>query len=128
MNLLLDTHTLLWWLIDSPALSKRARSAISDPDNQAWVSAATGWECATKHRLGKLPEAERFVLRSEELLRRSGIQSLDVKMIHGLRGGSYQVAHADPFDRIIAAQAEIEGMTLVSRDPVFGSFPVRVVW
>ncbi|MDP1606537.1 MAG: type II toxin-antitoxin system VapC family toxin [Rhodocyclaceae bacterium] len=128
MNLLLDTHTFLWWLTDSPKLSTKAREAIADANNEAWVSAVTGWECATKHRLGKLPEAERFIARAEEIIQRAGMRRLPIDLFHGLRAGSYLDPHGDPFDRMLAAQAEIEGLILVTRDPVFSRFPVQALW
>lgn len=128
MNLLLDTHALLWWLTDSPALSQNARIAIGDPANVIWVSAASGWECATKHRLGKLPQAERFVANAQDVLRRAGMQSLSVSLAHGVRAGAYSFTHADPFDRILAAQTEIEGFVLVTRDPAFAEFSIQVLW
>jgi PIN domain nuclease of toxin-antitoxin system len=128
MRLLLDTHALLWWLIDSPKLSASARAAIADPANDTLVSSVVGWECATRHRLGKLPEAERFVAQVDEVMRRACMTPFPLTLRHALRAGSYAVAHADPFDRMLAAQAELENLTLVTRDPAFKQFPVSVLW
>jgi PIN domain nuclease of toxin-antitoxin system len=128
MRLLLDTHTFVWWLIDSPRLSLSAREAIANTDNDTLVSAVVGWECAIKHRLKRLPEAERFLSRSDEVLRRAGMEALPITMAHGMRAGSYPCAHRDPFDRMLAAQAELEDLTLVTRDPEFADFPVRTLW
>ena len=128
MRLLLDTHVLLWWLIDSPKLSVDARKAIADADNDTVVSAVVGWECAIKHRLRQLPEAERFLSRPDEILRRAGMEELAITMAHGIRAGNYPSAHRDPFDRMLAAQAELEDMTLVTRDPEFAGFPIRTLW
>lgn len=128
MRLLLDTHAFLWWLIDSPKLSAPARAAITDPANDTLVSSVVGWECATKHRLGKLPEAERFVAQADEVMRRAGMTPFALTLGHALRAGNYQAAHADPFDRMLAAQAELDGLMLVTRDPVFTQFPVSVLW
>ncbi|MFM7548193.1 MAG: type II toxin-antitoxin system VapC family toxin [Cyanobacteriota bacterium] len=92
--LLLDTHALLWWLVEPEKLSALAYSAVNDPAASIFVSAATGWELATKLRLGKLPGAE--------------------QLHHGVHAGGYRQAHRDPFDRLLAAQAELEGLQLVS--------------
>ena len=128
MRLSLDTHAFLWWLTDSPKLSTAARAAISDPENEALVSAVVGWECATKYRLGRLPEAERFVARADDVTRRAGMASLVVTLDHAVRAGSYSATHGDPFDRMLAAQAELDGLILVTRDPAFRQFPVNVLW
>lgn len=128
MRLLLDTHTFVWWLIDSPRLSFSAREAIADADNDTLVSAVVGWECAIKHRLKRLPEAERFLSRPDEVLRQAGMEVLPITMAHSMRAGSYPSAHRDPFDRMLAAQAELEDLTLVTRDSEFADFPVRTLW
>jgi PIN domain nuclease of toxin-antitoxin system len=128
MRLLLDTHAYLWWLIDDSRLSRMARETIMSSDNAVYVSAVTGWEVATKHRLGKLPEADAVLARLPEITVRAGIATLPLAFSHGLRSGNYRNNHGDPFDRMLAAQAEIEDLTLVSRDPVFRDFPVKVLW
>jgi len=128
MRLLLDTHVLLWWFMDDPLLSRGASAAIADESNEVLVSAASAWEIATKHRLGKLPEARDAYPRFEELVARNGFAMLPVSVRHGLRAGSYLDPHGDPFDRMLAAQAELEGLSLVSRDRIFARFPVQLVW
>lgn len=128
MRLLLDTHALLWWLIDSPKLTPVARAAIADPENETLVSAVVAWECATKYRLGKLPQAEHFVARVDDVMRRAGMDPLMVTLAHALRAGSYPATHGDPFDRMLAAQAELDDLILVTRDPAFRQFPVNVLW
>ncbi len=128
MRLLLDTHAFLWWLIDSPKLSLAARKAIADADNDTVVSVVVGWECAIKHRLKRLPEAERFLSRPDEVLRRAGMEVLPITMAHGIRAGNYPSDHRDPFDRMLAAQAELEDMTLITRDLEFTHFPIRTLW
>lgn len=128
MRLLLDTHALLWWWTDDPQLSARARDAISNPGNDVLVSAATAWELATKHRIGKLGEAGEAVARFDELVTADGFQHLPVSYYHCLRAGGYAVDHRDPFDRTLAAQAELERLVLVTRDPAFGMFAVETCW
>lgn len=127
-DLLLDTHALLWWWSADPALSKGAREALRDSQNNAFVSAASAWEIATKFRLGRLPEYEGAVLRFNELVIDAAMRHLPVTYQHGLRAGSYDAKHRDPFDRILAAQAELESLILVTGDAAFREFPVRVLW
>ena len=128
MKLLLDTHTLLWWFINDRRLSAPAQAAILDERNEIHVSAVSAWEIATKDRLGKLPEAKDPAPRFMELVAADGFLLLNLSCAHGLRAGGYPNSHGDPFDRMLAAQAEIEELTLVSRDPVFRDFPVKVLW
>ncbi len=128
MKLLLDTHAFLWWATDDPNLSVSARAAIADESNPVFVSAATAWEISTKHRLGKLNEAAAVCERFHELVMADGFELLPVDAYHALKAGSYRVPHRDPFDRMLAAQTELEGMDLVTRDPSFKLFRTRVFW
>jgi PIN domain nuclease of toxin-antitoxin system len=128
MKLLLDTHALLWWFVNDRRLSAPARAAILDERNDIHVSAVSAWEIATKDRLGKLSEAKDAAPRFMDLVAADGFRLLNVSCEHGLRAGGYPNSHGDPFDRMLAAQAELEGMLLVSRDPVFRDFPIRILW
>lgn len=128
MRLLLDTHTLLWWFVNDQRLSGSAREIILDEANEIHVSAANAWEIATKYRLGKLPQAHDAVPRFSELVEADGFMHLQITHEHALRAGGYLAPHADPFDRLLAAQAELEGLILVSCDSQFAHFPVRVLW
>jgi PIN domain nuclease of toxin-antitoxin system len=127
-SLLLDTHALLWWLVEPEKLSPLAQTAIHDPTATIFVSAASGWELATKVRLGKLPGAEGLLQDLASLVRQQGFQPLPVQVHHGIRAGGYPQPHRDPFDRLLAAQAELEGRQLVSVDPALTSFPCRLLW
>ncbi|MCP9848965.1 type II toxin-antitoxin system VapC family toxin [Cyanobium sp. Morenito 9A2] len=127
-SLLLDTHTLLWWLVEPEKLSPLAHTAINDPAAAIFVSAASGWELATKVRLGKLPGVESLLLDLPAVLQQQGFQLLAVQLQHGLRAGGYPQPHRDPFDRLLAAQAELEGMHLVSIDSALATFPCRLLW
>ena len=127
-SLLLDTHALLWWLAEPEKLSLAAQAAIADPAAEVFVSAASGWELATKARLGKLPGAERLLQDLPSLLQNQGFQPLAVQLHHGVHAGGYPQAHRDPFDRLLAAQAELEGLQLVSLDPALATFPCRLLW
>lgn len=128
MRLLLDTHALLWTLGDSPRLSKRARDAIADPANENIVSAASVFEIATKHRLGKLPEADILMPDIEAALLPFDIAFLGISARHVTYAGNLPIAHGDPFDRLLIAQAEIERMPLVSNEKLFDGFGVTRLW
>ncbi len=127
-SLLLDTHALLWWLVEPEKLSTLAHSAINDPAASVFVSAASGWEIATKGRLGKLPGAEQLLQDLPSLLQQQGFLPLAVQLHHGVHAGGYRQVHRDPFDRLLAAQAELEGLQLVSLDPALTAFPCRLLW
>jgi PIN domain nuclease of toxin-antitoxin system len=127
-SLLLDTHALLWWLVEPEKLSPLAEAAINDPAATIFVSAASDWELATKVRLGKLPGAEELLQDLPSLLQQQGFQPLAVQLHHGVRAGGYRQVHRDPFDRLLAAQAELEGLQLVSLDPALATFPCRLLW
>ncbi len=126
--LLLDTHVLLWWLAEPERLSKPVHDALIEPDRPVVLSGASAWEIATKYRLGRLPSAEVFLEEGWALLQDQGFEQLPVSWRHGLRAGSYSLPHRDPFDRLLAAQAELEGFTLVTMDPAFTAFPCRTLW
>lgn len=128
MQLLLDTHALLWWLLDDPQLSPAAREAIGNESHTVFVSAASAWELATKHRLGKLGEAGEVVDRFDELVAADGFSHLPITHLHSLEAGSYAVEHRDPFDRMLAAQSKLEHLVLVTRDPAFELFGSRTLW
>jgi Uncharacterized protein conserved in bacteria len=113
---------------DDPALSGAARTAIADESNAISVSAATAWEIATKHRLGKLDEAAGACDRFTELVAADGFLLMPIDASHAIKAGSYRVPHRDPFDRMLAAQSELEGMKLVTRDLAFKQFGTDVYW
>ena len=120
MNLLLDTHILLWWLADDPGLSEKQRSAIADPANVVYVSAASAWEIAIKKALGKLiaPNDLGAALIASEL------EQLPVTVAHAEAVGGLPPHHRDPFDRMLIAQAGVEDLTVVTGDPVFAQYEV----
>ena len=128
MKLLLDTHALLWWWKDDPRLSRRAITAITDEKNSVLVSAASAWEIATKHRIGKLPGVESAVRQFNELLIADSFGHLAISHQHALMAGGFAINHRDPFDRMLAAQAIIEGATLVTDDAAMKLFRVKCLW
>ncbi|MCC7049074.1 MAG: type II toxin-antitoxin system VapC family toxin [Alphaproteobacteria bacterium] len=128
MRLLIDTHALLWWTIDDPQLSRKARSTIMDEDTTIIVSAASAWEIATKFRLGKLPSAAAIAGDVEAAAIEEGFDTLAVSMRHAQLAGTMQGDHGDPFDRMLAAQAQLEGLPIISGDRVFDGFGVKRLW
>ena len=128
LRLLLDTHALLWWLFDDPQLPRPVREAIGDMDTQAYVSSATGWELAIKSRLGKLPHAQEAVSNLAGLLSASQMQVLPITLDHALAAGALSGPLKDPFDRMLIAQAQIEGLTIVSIDREFRRYKVPLIW
>jgi PIN domain nuclease of toxin-antitoxin system len=125
---LLDTHALLWWLSDDPALSRPARKFISETENAAVVSAASAWEIATKVRLGKLPSAADLASDFVAYLEREGFEVLPISADHAIRAGLLPGPHKDPFDRMLIAQAQADSMPVVSNDVVFDDYGVRRIW
>lgn len=126
-QLLLDTHSLFWWWLEDPKLSPAALGAIADAD-VVCVSSVAALELSIKHRLGKLPEGDKVVPLFRWLMGRDRFRMLPVTIVHGLHAGAYKLAHRDPFDRVLAAQAELEGLTLITRDPAFADFPCETLW
>lgn len=122
MRLLLDTHVLLWWLADDPALSKPARKLIAN-EPEVFASAASAWEIAIKRALGKLEAPEDLLAALEA----SGIQRLPIEFEHAALAGALPRHHEDPFDRMLVAQAQREGLTLLSSDARISEYGVTVV-
>jgi PIN domain nuclease of toxin-antitoxin system len=128
LRLLLDTHALVWWLTDDSALSPKASVTMRDAANQVFVSAATAWEIATKHRIGKFPQVASLVDNFAAVMTRERFVPLPVTVEHGIRAGSFAAQHRDPFDRMLVAQALAENMMLVSNESLFDAFGVSRLW
>ena len=128
MRLLLDTHALLWALDENPRLSRAARAAIGDPANTLLISAVSGFEIATKHRLGKLPEFAPIARDFPGILDQFEHEVLPVGMDHAALAGSMDIEHKDPFDRLLIAQARIERVPIVSNEEAFDKLGVERVW
>lgn len=122
MNLLLDTHVLLWWL-QGEGVAEQARTIISDPANLVAVSAASIWEISIKAALGKLHTDADIGVEALQ----SGFEPLPISFEHAMAAGSLPDHHRDPFDRMLIAQANLEGLVLATRDPVFGMYEVAVL-
>ena len=128
MRVLLDTHALLWWLSDDRAVSKAARKFIAATRNTPVISAASAWEIATKVRLGKLPTGADLAADFVGCLEREGFELLAISAEHAIRAGLLAGAHKDPFDRLLIAQAQAEGLPIVSNELVFDEYGVRRIW
>jgi PIN domain nuclease of toxin-antitoxin system len=128
MRLLLDTHTLLWWLSGNPSLPASARKLIANKNNDVLVSAVSAWEIATKVRLGKLPIAIDLAHDFSAYLERERFDTLAVSVEHGIRAGLLPGPHKDPFDRMLIAQALAENLAIVSNDVIFDGYAVKRVW
>jgi PIN domain nuclease of toxin-antitoxin system len=124
VRLLLDTHVLLWWREDSPHLSPRARSQISDSANVILVSIASFWEIVIKRSLGKL----RFPDDLEAMMREEAFGLMQISFQHLRRLETLPGLHRDPFDRMLVSQALIEGTPLVSNDPALPPYGVPTFW
>ena len=128
MRLLLDTHTLLRAMNRDPQLSRNGLAAIEDPGNEAIVSVASVWEAAIKFRSGKLTKAAVLLSVPQAILTSMGFLAMPVQLEHAKLAGSLVSPHKDPFDRMLAAQALLEGLTIVSADAVFDALLVPRLW
>ena len=125
---LLDSHAVLWWWFDPDRLSGAVRSLLSDAENQVLVSAASVWELSLKHHQGKLPELASAIADLPGLLQADGFEALPISLAHGIRAGGYSQPHRDPFDRMLAAQAELDRLVLLTADPQLSTFPCQTLW
>jgi PIN domain nuclease of toxin-antitoxin system len=128
VRVLLDTHTLLWWLDGDRRLPRRMRLLIGEEANTVFVSAASSWEISTKVRLGKLPGAVDVASELPAMLVQQRFESLAITVAHAQRAGSLPGPHRDPFDRMLIAQAQIEMLPLVSNEESFDGYAVQRLW
>ena len=128
MKLLLDSHALLWWLLEPSRLSGQARKVVANRQNDIWVSAVTGWEILTKQRIGTLPSIGGVATNLFQEIQEEGFQPLSITFAHACLAGSFTQPHRDPFDRVLAAQTLLENLQLVSADPAFDQFGIKRVW
>lgn len=128
MNLLLDTCVFLWWMAEPDKLSPEVRLLLVDQTNDVVLSVVSGWEIALKHRLGKLTLDRQPSALVRDALGRLNVAVLPVSMAHGIFAGELPLHHKDPFDRLLIAQTEIEGLTLISPDTAFAAYDVKMLW
>ena len=125
---LLDTCALLWWWSNPASLSKRALALLKDPQNTFLVSAASAWEVATKFRIGRFPKGNRVIDEWEKRLLEDGFQELPIGVRHALKAGTLPGEHRDPFDRMIAAQALLASIPVVTSDPEIAGLGAEILW
>ena len=127
MRLLLDTNVLFWWVLTPDALTSIARDSI-DAAGEVYVSAASAWEIATKVRIGKWTDAKILIDNFGQHLATAGLLALPVTIEHARHAGLMPGPHKDPFDRLIAAQAILEGMPVVTADAKLAEFGASLIW
>jgi PIN domain nuclease of toxin-antitoxin system len=128
VKLLLDTHAFLWWVEGTPALGRRARAAVANPDNEVFISIASCWELAIKLSLGKLRLTQRLDRFIPEQLTLNGFSLFAVELRHVVGVADLPFHHRDPFDRLLVAQALQDQLAVVSADRVFRRYGVTVIW
>ncbi len=124
MKLLLDTQVFLWWSVDAPALAAMARASIAAAENEVFLSAASVWEMAVK----AAQRGQALSPHIAAMIEPRGFHALDISMAHAAAASSLPPHHRDPFDRILVAQAQHEGMTIVSHDRQLAPYDVPVLW
>ena len=128
MRILLDTHAFVWWTAESERLSETAYGSIADEANTIIVSAASAWEIATKHRIGKFAEADALACDMAGAIASQGFEELAITVTDAERAGRLPGPHRDPFDRILIAQALGHDVAVVSLDRAFDRYGVNRIW
>lgn len=128
MRLLVDTHCWLWQLLSPVRLNAEAADLLSDPENEVFLSVASMWEIVIKHELGKLALPDPPARYIPERLGSLGYRTLSIEPAHALHVGTLPAHHKDPFDRILVAQAQVEGMTIVTADRIVTRYDIRSIW
>ena len=128
MQLLLDTHAYSWWRADRKRLSAKARAAIENRNHNVAISAATVWELAIKAHAKGWEEARVLLLDAEKAMQLDGMSPLSISLAHAREAGSLPLVHRDPFDRVLAAQARVEGLQIVSNERLFDAYGVSRIW
>jgi PIN domain nuclease of toxin-antitoxin system len=123
VKVLLDIHVLLWWLADDRALPARAAKVIAESETLVKVSAATAWEISVKKALGRLQAPDDLA----DALQANSFEPLTISLEHAMTAGALPPHHGDPFDRMLIAQAQVESLTLVTVNPRFAEYDVRVL-
>ena len=128
MRILFDSHALVWYLAGDRRLSRKAREIADKADSQVFVSAVCAWEMATKVNKGRWPEAAEIVDSLQEITLAQAFTALPITIEHARVAGFLLGRHYDHFDRMLAAQSQVEGLPLVTADPAFRAFGTSVIW
>lgn len=128
MRALLDAHAFIWWVLDSPKLSNESRRILADGENEIVVSVASAYEIVYKAGQGSLtlPDSPAEYVRSR--IRENGFATLAIELNHAVRAGALPRIHGDPFDRMLVAQAQVEGIPILTADPAIARYDVEVIW
>ena len=127
MTVLLDTHIVIWSMVEPDRLSRRARVAIENPKNRVLISAAVAWELAIKVKAGKFSPAS-IVDRLSRMVEQAAFSELPISIEHAICAGSLALHHRDPFDRLLVAQALLLGIPVVSADTIIDKYGVERLW
>ena len=122
-RLLLDTHAFIWWIAGNESLGMQARAQIADTANEIYISAATVWEMSIKRQLGKLSAPDDL----EAIVEHCGFTPLSISLFHAQQAGGLPTHHRDPFDRMLVAQAQAEGLCVVTQDAVLPAYGVQLL-
>lgn len=128
MRVLLDTHCWLWWLTEPEKLSQSVYDLLADRKSEVYLSVASIWEIGIKFSIGKLPlpqAPEKLIPRE---MAADGLLTLDIKSIHALKAVGLPMQHRDPFDRMLIAQSQVEQLPIMTTDPVFDQYTIKVIW
>jgi PIN domain nuclease of toxin-antitoxin system len=128
VRILLDPHTFLWWNEASPRLSKKALTLLADPANTLLLSVVSAWELGLKTQTGKIRLAESPSVYVPTRMAHYAMEALPVALAHVLAAESLPLHHRDPFDRLLIAQATVEGVPIVTGDPEFRRYAIKVLW
>jgi PIN domain nuclease of toxin-antitoxin system len=128
MNLLLDTHAFLWFIVNDNRLSARALALVASPANRRFLSIASVWEMAIKLSLGKLTVAQPLAQFLSQQLPRNRIELLEITLEHAVAVATLPFHHRDPFDRLLAAQCQAGNLPIVSHDSIFDAYSVQRLW
>jgi PIN domain nuclease of toxin-antitoxin system len=128
VKLLLDTCSFLWVVGDSPQLSRRARALFQSPEHEVFLSAASAWEIAIKHALGRLPLPDVPARFLPEMREAHGIAPLPIDEESALHTSRLPALHRDPFDRLLVGQAIVHGLTILTPDPLVTQYPALTIW
>lgn len=128
MRILLDTHTLIWWLENSDELSEKARQVLRGSANTLLVSAASAYEISLKVMLGKLPSCAPLIPKFSETLLAAGIRHIELTTRHGIEAGRLPLIHRDPFDRLLAATSIVENVPILSNDDKLSALGAKRLW
>ena len=124
MNLLLDTHVFLWWCDQNTQLKDEASEAIANPHNTIFISVASAWEIAIKEALGRLKTPGSV----EDAVEKNGFSPLGMSFAHARTAGALPLHHRDPFDRMLVAQAQVDGLVIVTHDSLLQPYQVDILW